>query len=128
MNGRRSADSVVAGVIVSDGDAYLSLRALARYASISVRTLRGYIMAKRNPLPCYRPGGKVLVRRSEFDAWMRAFRNGTMGENRTREVNRLIDELCIDLQRPLTARGSRSENAPSAGRVRGERGGSGPLS
>ena len=114
MNGRRSADSVVGGVIVSDGDAYLSLRALARYASISVRTLRGYIMAKRNPLPCYRPGGKVLVRRSEFDAWMRAFRNGTIGEDRTREVNRLIDELRIDLQRPLTAPGSRSENAPSA--------------
>jgi|SRR5437016_10046469 len=114
MNGRRSADSVAAGVIVSGGDAYLSLRALARYASISVRTLRGYITARRNPLPCYRPGGKVLVRRSEFDAWMRAFRNGASEEDRAREVNRLIDKLCIDLQRPLTAPRRRSENAPSA--------------
>jgi excisionase family DNA binding protein len=106
MNKRGLAKTVAHGVIASDGDAYLSLRALARYASLSVRTLRGYLTAKRNPLPCYRPGGKVLVRRSEFDAWMRAFRDGASGEDRAREVNRLIDELCTDLERPLTAPGA----------------------
>jgi len=103
MSGRRSADSVIDGVIASDGEAYLSLRALAHYASLSVRTLRGYITAKRNPLPCYRPGGKVLVRRSEFDAWMRAFRDTPSREDRAREVKQIIDALCTDLQRPLTA-------------------------
>lgn len=113
MSGQRTAASVVGCVVAPDEDAYLSLRALARYASLSVRTLRGYITAKRNPLPCYRPGGKVLVRRSEFDAWMRAFRDRVSGEDRAREVNRLIDALCIDLQRPLTAPGHRPENASS---------------
>jgi hypothetical protein len=27
-----------------------------------------------HPLPCYRIGGKVLVRRSDFDEWARQFR------------------------------------------------------
>lgn len=53
---------------------YLSLRALAAYSSLSVRTLRGYLHHPSRPLPHYRVGGKILVKRSEFDAWMGAFR------------------------------------------------------
>lgn len=55
-------------------DAYLPLRALAEYAGLSVRTLRGYLAHAVHPMPCYRIGGKVLVRRSEFDQWARQFR------------------------------------------------------
>ena len=54
--------------------AYLSLRALSAYADLSVRTLRGYLSHPTRPLPHYRVGGKILVRRSEFDAWMSRFR------------------------------------------------------
>src|SRR6266404_2452113 len=55
-------------------DRYMSLKALARYSGLSVRTLRAHIADGMHPLPCYRPSGgaagKVLVRRSEFDRWM----------------------------------------------------------
>ena len=53
---------------------YLSLRALSLYSNLSVRTLRGYLSHPTRPLPHYRVGGKILVRRSEFDTWMSRFR------------------------------------------------------
>jgi hypothetical protein len=57
--------------VTSALDPYLSLRALATYSSSSVRWLRGRLVDPHQPLPCFRlPGGKILVRRSEFDAWI----------------------------------------------------------
>ena len=53
---------------------YLPLKGLARYSGLSVRTLRGYLSHPARPLPHYRVGGKVLVKQSEFDAWMTVFR------------------------------------------------------
>jgi excisionase family DNA binding protein len=56
-------------------DHYMSLKALARYSGLSVRTLRAHVADATHPLPHYRPGGgKLLVRRSEFDRWMRRYR------------------------------------------------------
>ena len=55
-------------------DRYLSLRSLATYAGISVRTLRALLVRRHAPLPHYRIGGKILVRRSEFDQWVAEFR------------------------------------------------------
>jgi excisionase family DNA binding protein len=62
-------------VVVSTAlDPFLSLRALASYAGLSVRTLRDHLAHPARPLPHYRIGGKILVRRSEFDAWIAAHR------------------------------------------------------
>ena len=61
--------------VVRIDDAYLPLTRLAGYAGLSVRTLRGYLTHSAHPLPCYRIGGKVLVRRSEFDCWAAQFRD-----------------------------------------------------
>jgi hypothetical protein len=62
-------------VIVSSAlDPFLSLRALASYACVSVRKLREHLDDPIHPLPHYRIGGKIVVRRSEFDAWMSAYR------------------------------------------------------
>jgi excisionase family DNA binding protein len=62
-------------VVVSTAlDPFLSLRALTTYAGLSVRTLREYLDHPSRPLPHYRVGGKILVRRSEFDAWISAHR------------------------------------------------------
>jgi len=55
-------------------DRYLSLQSLATYAGISVRTLRALLVRRHAPLPHYRIGGKILVRRSEFDQWAAEFR------------------------------------------------------
>lgn len=55
-------------------DSYLPLRELSIYSGLSVRTLRGYLSHISRPLPHYRVGGKVLVKRSEFDQWAETFR------------------------------------------------------
>jgi hypothetical protein len=76
-------------------DPYLSLRALSGYPGLSVRTLRYYLTEPVRLLPHYRAGGsvpvrpsssvrnrhvrtkqggKILVRRSDFDAWITAYR------------------------------------------------------
>jgi hypothetical protein len=47
---------------------------LATYAGLSIRTLRGYLGRRHAPLPHYRIGGKILVRRSEFDRWASEFK------------------------------------------------------
>lgn len=58
----------------SFSDQYLDLRRLSLYSGIGIRTLRSHLVRCVNPLPCYRVGGKILVKRSEYDAWMLAFR------------------------------------------------------
>ena len=63
---------VVSGVRVDD--AYFPLVELAKYAGLSVRTLRSYLTDRTRPLPHFRVGGKILVRRTDFDAWVSQFR------------------------------------------------------
>jgi excisionase family DNA binding protein len=53
---------------------WLNLRQLTEYAAVSNRTLRAWIHCPVNPLPAVRVGVKILVRRSEFDAWMERHR------------------------------------------------------
>lgn len=69
-------------------DAYLSLtRTLPEYSGLSERTLRGYLAHPLHPLPCYRIGGKVLVRRSEYDRWAERFRGVQV-----KTVDAIVDE------------------------------------
>jgi excisionase family DNA binding protein len=49
--------------------AYLDLKAAAVYCSLSVRTLRAKIHAPGGP-PFYRLSRKILLRRSDLDAWL----------------------------------------------------------
>ena len=56
-----------------ESDAYLPLKALALYSGLSVRTLRAHLADAVRPLPHFRVGGKILVRRSEFDEWVVQF-------------------------------------------------------
>ena len=60
--------------VLLDLDPYLSLRTLGTYSGLSVRTLRKALVDAARPLPHYRVGGKILVRRSEFDRWIAQFR------------------------------------------------------
>jgi hypothetical protein len=55
-------------------DPYLSLRALAGYSGLSIRRLRALLEDPSHPLPCFRIGGKILVRRSEYDTWAARYR------------------------------------------------------
>ena len=80
-------------VIVSTPlDPFLPLTALAAYSGLSVRKLRAYLEDPAHPLPCYRVGGKILVRRSEFDTWLVRFR----------QVGRAdVDQIVADVLRTL---------------------------
>ena len=80
-------------VIVSTTlDPFLSLKALAAYSGLGVRTLRAYLTDITHPLPCYRVGGKILVRRSEFDTWIARHRQVGCGD---------IDRLVADALKGL---------------------------
>jgi AraC-like DNA-binding protein len=48
---------------------HLSLKALAAHAGLSVRKLRSLIAATVNPIPHHRIGGRVLVKRADYDQW-----------------------------------------------------------
>ncbi len=61
-------------VVSTQLDPFLSLKALAAYSGLSVRKLRDCLDDPVHPLPCYRVGGKILVRRSEFDGWVSRYR------------------------------------------------------
>jgi excisionase family DNA binding protein len=75
-------------------DSYLSLRTLSQYSGISLRSLRRALSDRRHPLPHYRPGGrKVLVRRSEFDRWMRQFKDVMTPIDLDHLIDRTLREL-----------------------------------
>jgi hypothetical protein len=73
-------------------DAYLSLKALADYSGLSIRRLRDYLIDRSTPLPSYRIGGKILVRRSDFDTWAAQFRRDDGA------VQTLADNIMRDLR------------------------------
>jgi hypothetical protein len=72
---------------------YLSLQALSEYSGISIRALRSYLKHPQHPLVCYRPGGKVLVLKSDFDSWIARFR-----EVGSAEVDAVVEETMRELR------------------------------
>jgi hypothetical protein len=79
-------------VVSTQLDPFLDLRALSSYSSLSVRKLRDLIEDPMHPIPNYRPCGKILVRRSEFDTWMATYRHhGRVDVDRI--VSEVLDEL-----------------------------------
>lgn len=81
-------------VVTMPFDPFLSLRTLAAYSGLSVRKLRQHLEDSAHPMPCYRVGGKILVRRSEFDAWIAVYR-----QRGRADVNRIVGEVLRDVQR-----------------------------
>ena len=79
-------------------DPYLSLVGLAAYSGLSVRKLRTHLGDVAHPIPCYRVGGKILVRRSEFDAWIATYR-----QRGRVDVDRLVDEVVREVSAPAVA-------------------------
>lgn len=87
-----SNPSVVVSVITADmWDPLLSLKALAAYSSLSERMLRGFLRAKDTPLPHFRIGSRILVRKSDFDRWLTAYREPAT------TADQIVDRLLADL-------------------------------
>jgi excisionase family DNA binding protein len=96
----------------------MSVKALAAYSGLSVRTLRAYLAQKSAPLPHYHVGGRVLVRPTEFDSWMQKFKvDGSSGL----EDNGLQQHLVAAGPGPVT-RGDRTFDERVAATVRRLRG------
>jgi len=99
---------------------YLSVKELSDYSGICVRTLRDMLNTSTNPIPAYRFGGSIKVKRSEFDEWAKSCR---LDNN---NVNKLVDEVLSDLGlgkkggarkiRPKTSESSKEMNGRSSRR------------
>ena len=57
---------------------WMGLKQVTHYANLSERTVRSWIHERVDPLPAVRVRGKILVRRSELDAWLEHFRKETL--------------------------------------------------
>ena len=79
------------GVVSTPLDPFLPLKSLAAYAGLSVRKLREYLDDPAHRLPSYKVGGKILVRRSEFDSWIEAYR-----QHGRADVARIVEEVLGD--------------------------------
>ena len=79
----------------TDRDEYMDLKCLSKYCGLSVRTLRQDLKDLVHRLPSFRlrPGGKIWVRRSDFDRWMEQFRQESS------DLDGLVSKITKELQR-----------------------------
>jgi hypothetical protein len=89
-------------VIIPDGitesaitlkDQFFDLKGLSVYSSLAVGTLRDYLRHGNKPVPHFKLKGKILVRKSEFDTWLEAFR-----VNRKQRLNGVVNEVMAGLK------------------------------
>lgn len=74
-------------------DPYLDLAALSAYSGLSRRKLRELLKDPRHPLPHYRIGGKLFVRRGDYDRWALHYRR--VGDP---QVERVVAEALNSLR------------------------------
>jgi len=71
---------------ISLKDQYFDLPGLAKYCSLKVPTLRDHI--KSGDLPCFKVKGKILIKKSEFDRWIEAFRL-----NKKQDLDNIVNDI-----------------------------------
>lgn len=76
---------------ISLKDQYFDLRGLSAYSALGVGTLRDHI--KSGSLTGFKVKGKILIKRSEFDAWLEAYRF-----NKKQELDSLVDDALNSLK------------------------------
>jgi predicted DNA-binding transcriptional regulator AlpA len=54
---------------MKEGD-YIHIKQLAPFLNVSLRTLRNWIKAPVNPLPCYKVQGLLLFKTCEVEEWI----------------------------------------------------------
>ncbi len=78
-------------------DRYLSLEDLSRYSGIGKTSLRQHIV--KDQLPAFCPGGKIFVRRSDFDKWIQQYRYHAESRKRNqKELSQLADEIVNEIK------------------------------
>jgi len=69
---------------------WLDLRELTAYAAVCERTVRAWIHSPVDPLPATQVGGKILVRKSDFDCWLERHRMKPSG---TVDLDGIVKEV-----------------------------------
>ena len=72
---------------------YFDLQALAVYSSASVRWLRDRLVDRTYPLPHHRVGGKLLVKKEDFDQWISRYRQDRPADALDDVVNEVLAGL-----------------------------------
>jgi excisionase family DNA binding protein len=72
---------------------YFDLKALAAYSCCSVRWLRDRLVDQEHPLPHHRVGGKVLVKREDFDRWIARYRQDRPADELADVVNGVLAQM-----------------------------------
>lgn len=76
---------------ISLKDQYFDLKGLEAYSALKVPTLRDYINSGN--LPCFKVKGKILIKQSEFDAWLESYR-----VNKKKNINNIVDGVLNSLK------------------------------
>ena len=71
-------------------DRYFDIPALAIYSNLGASTIRAHL---KKGLPHFKVKGKILIRKSEFDAWLEKYR-----VNRQQDLSQLVDEVVTQLR------------------------------
>jgi len=74
---------------ISLKDQYFDLKGLSVYSAFGVGTLRDYL--KSGGLPGFKLRGKILIKRSEFDACLEKFRI-------EQDLNTIVDDVMSSLK------------------------------
>ena len=72
---------------------WLDLRNLRAYAAVSDRTLRQWIRRPCNPLPAVQVGRKLLVKRTDFDSWLKQHGRRRSADDLGGIVNEMVTTL-----------------------------------
>jgi excisionase family DNA binding protein len=72
---------------------WLDLKALTQYACVSERTLREWIHRPLDALPAVQVGGKILIRRTNFDRWLESHQLEKV------DLDGIVDDLVTEVMR-----------------------------
>jgi excisionase family DNA binding protein len=72
-------------------DIIYDLKGLSGYCSLKIPTLRDYL--KKGEIPHYKLKGKILIRKSEFDAWLELYR-----VRKKRRLDGIVDDVLHSLK------------------------------
>lgn len=72
---------------------YFDLRSLGAYSSTSIRWLRDRLIDRTHPLPHHRVGGKLLVKREDFDQWIARYRQ----ERPVDELDDVVNSVLVKM-------------------------------
>lgn len=94
-------------------DRYLKLAELIEYSGLSRDTIERAMRDPVDPLPSHQVGVRILIRRSEFDAWMDRRRRGGASAGLSPLVQRQLARLREPV-RPRLKRAGGFKNTPPA--------------